>query len=603
MSTAIWMVTWSEPESRTPLKGCEGPNSVRQAMRPSISTSTSSSSRWPKSAWERSLTLYSRPDEVFSTESTMEKAHITRPAIYLSIAPSPPASTYLCPHFGFPIPLRTPAAADLPGRSPDHAQQYHEEEQGSGSLLVRNIPLSARAEDLRVPFERFGPVRDVYLPKDYYSGEPRGFAFVEFVDPYDASEAQYHMNRQVFFGREITVVLAAESRKRPEDMRTRTRVSGYSRGHEGRRSSHYGRSRSRSRSASPRPRGGGRARSRSYSPAPRRRDDYSASPRGRESHRSKSPVRHPKEHEEDKRRSYSPPGRDGGQRDADNGYEKRSPLAYSDGSPSLQRVARPSSGSPPGSRSRSPTLLPPAATKKVSRGSFGGSGGPAGPRNDFSRPAVLACVSRDGGPCFLLVVAARRGGACGIKRRRDASIQTQQQQQRETTTHHLRRQASAATPLPRHLISHQGWEAPAPVTPHGKKKRMGNETTEPAQPSPASARSIEIRDAATVPVRAAQYTACYRRALCHCPLPPLPHAHPLDKLSQDRGRDGTSLNLIYFLLCENKGREGAEVVVDLSQFDGWGRILVPLLLASLSLSGGRSPPYGHGPCMGCGGYS
>jgi FUS-interacting serine-arginine-rich protein 1 len=47
---------------------------------------------------------------------------------------------------------------------------------------------------------------------------------VEFVDPYDASEAQYHMNCQVFFGREITVVLAAESRKRPEEMRSRTKV-------------------------------------------------------------------------------------------------------------------------------------------------------------------------------------------------------------------------------------------------------------------------------------------------------------------------------------------------------------------------------------------
>lgn len=47
---------------------------------------------------------------------------------------------------------------------------------------------------------------------------------MEFVDPYDASEAQYHMNRQVFFGREITVVLAAESRKRPEEMRSRARV-------------------------------------------------------------------------------------------------------------------------------------------------------------------------------------------------------------------------------------------------------------------------------------------------------------------------------------------------------------------------------------------
>jgi hypothetical protein len=45
---------------------------------------------------------------------------------------------------------------------------------------------------------------------------------VEFVDAYDASEAQYHMNRQMFAGREITVVLAADTRKRPEDMRRRT---------------------------------------------------------------------------------------------------------------------------------------------------------------------------------------------------------------------------------------------------------------------------------------------------------------------------------------------------------------------------------------------
>ncbi|EEE56668.1 hypothetical protein OsJ_06104 [Oryza sativa Japonica Group] len=237
------------------------------------------------------------------------------------------------------------------GRSPPRRGYGGRKEQGSGSLLVRNIPLSCRAEDLRVPFERFGPVRDVYLPKDYYTGEPRGFAFVEFVDPYDASEAQYHMNRQVVFGREITVVLAAESRKRPEEMRSRARVRGYS-DHEGRRSSHYGRSRSRSRSRSPRYRG--RPRSRSYSPAPRRRDDYSASPQRKDTHRAKSPRRQPKEHEVDKkRRSYSPANKDGDRRDADNGYEKRSPPADSDGSPPHRRSPRQSSGSPPGSRSRS----------------------------------------------------------------------------------------------------------------------------------------------------------------------------------------------------------------------------------------------------------
>jgi len=54
--------------------------------------------------------------------------------------------------------------------------------------------------------------------------EPRGFAFVQFVDPYDASEAQYHMNRQIFAGREISVVVAEETRKRPEEMRQRTRA-------------------------------------------------------------------------------------------------------------------------------------------------------------------------------------------------------------------------------------------------------------------------------------------------------------------------------------------------------------------------------------------
>lgn len=54
--------------------------------------------------------------------------------------------------------------------------------------------------------------------------EPRGFAFVQFVDGYDAAEAQYHMNGRTFAGREISVVVAAETRKRPEDMRRRTGV-------------------------------------------------------------------------------------------------------------------------------------------------------------------------------------------------------------------------------------------------------------------------------------------------------------------------------------------------------------------------------------------
>lgn len=29
-------------------------------------------------------------------------------------------------------------------------------------------------------FTQHGPVRDVYLPLDYYTREPRGFAYVEY---------------------------------------------------------------------------------------------------------------------------------------------------------------------------------------------------------------------------------------------------------------------------------------------------------------------------------------------------------------------------------------------------------------------------------------
>ncbi|KAK9154303.1 hypothetical protein Sjap_001783 [Stephania japonica] len=209
-------------------------------------------------------------------------------------------------------------------------------EPNHGSLLVRNIPLSCR--------------------------EPRGFAFVQFVDPYDAGEAQYHMNRQMFAGREITVVVAAENRKRPEEMRQRHRPRFVEEPYGGRRS-HYGnrRSRSRSRSRSPRHPSAsrGRYRSRSYSPAPRGRDDYSVSPRGRNAERSRSPRDHPEDTSNDRvhRRSYSPGYSNGNNRVADDGYPEK-PAYNPDEGRREWRSPRRASRSPSGSRSRSADISP-----------------------------------------------------------------------------------------------------------------------------------------------------------------------------------------------------------------------------------------------------
>ncbi|CAN0927513.1 Serine/arginine-rich SC35-like splicing factor SCL30A [Linum grandiflorum] len=92
------------------------------------------------------------------------------------------------------------------------------------SLLVRNLRHDCRPEDLRRPFGQFGQLKDIYLPRDYNTGQPRGFGFIQFVDPGDAAEAKYHMDGEVLFGRELTVVFAEENRKKPSEMRARDRV-------------------------------------------------------------------------------------------------------------------------------------------------------------------------------------------------------------------------------------------------------------------------------------------------------------------------------------------------------------------------------------------
>nr|XP_010932937.1 serine/arginine-rich SC35-like splicing factor SCL30A isoform X2 [Elaeis guineensis] len=164
------------------------------------------------------------------------------------------------------------------------------------SLLVRNLRRDCRPEDLRRPFGQFGPLKDIYLPRDYYTGEPRGFGFVQYVDPNDAAEAKYQMDGQILLGRELTVVFAEENRKKPADMRARERLRG--RAYDNRRSPRYSRSpryarpRSRSRSYdSPSPKRGHY--SRSVSPQDRSRlhrdRSYSGSPAYSRS-RSRSPI-------------------------------------------------------------------------------------------------------------------------------------------------------------------------------------------------------------------------------------------------------------------------------------------------------------------------
>ncbi|XP_008656499.1 serine/arginine-rich SC35-like splicing factor SCL33 [Zea mays] len=100
--------------------------------------------------------------------------------------------------------------------------------------------------------------------------EPRGFGFIQYFDPEDASDAKYHMDGKMLLGRETVVVFAEENRKKPSDMRAREKISGRGR-------SYDGRLRSRSPGLNDSPRGRLRSQSRSYSPALKQKH-YSRSP-------------------------------------------------------------------------------------------------------------------------------------------------------------------------------------------------------------------------------------------------------------------------------------------------------------------------------------
>ncbi|KAL9232825.1 hypothetical protein vseg_007890 [Gypsophila vaccaria] len=189
-------------------------------------------------------------------------------------------------------------------RTPPHTRRKHYDEPRHhrrrspppSGLLVRNIPLDTRPEELRVPFEKIGPVKDVYLPRDYYTGEPRGFGFVKYRYPEDAAKAKDKLNYTIIGGREIHIVYAEENRKTPREMRKTGHPSGR---YEGRRRSPARSPRRRRKSYSRSPDTKRRA-SRSVSRSPPHRVARSPSP-GRDS---------PSDEREYKRRLISPSPRD-----------------------------------------------------------------------------------------------------------------------------------------------------------------------------------------------------------------------------------------------------------------------------------------------------
>ncbi len=80
-------------------------------------------------------------------------------------------------------------------------------------IYVGNLSRDVTEEDLRQAFEPFGEVASVNVIKDQFSGQSRGFGFVEMPAKTEAQAAINGLNGKALKGRMLTV---NEARPRPE---------------------------------------------------------------------------------------------------------------------------------------------------------------------------------------------------------------------------------------------------------------------------------------------------------------------------------------------------------------------------------------------------
>jgi RNA recognition motif-containing protein len=95
-------------------------------------------------------------------------------------------------------------------------------------IYVGNLPHDVSEINLRQAFEAFGQVSSATIVKDRYSGQPRGFGFVEMLDQTEAQAAIQNLNGKELLGQQMKV-----NEARPRTDRGRSGGQGGHRGQPG----------------------------------------------------------------------------------------------------------------------------------------------------------------------------------------------------------------------------------------------------------------------------------------------------------------------------------------------------------------------------------
>jgi RNA recognition motif-containing protein len=83
------------------------------------------------------------------------------------------------------------------------------------NIYIGNLAYSITGDDLRDSFGEFGEVSSANVITDKFSGQSKGFGFVEMPDDGDAEKAIEALNEQPLGGRSVRVNQAKPREERP----------------------------------------------------------------------------------------------------------------------------------------------------------------------------------------------------------------------------------------------------------------------------------------------------------------------------------------------------------------------------------------------------
>jgi len=108
---------------------------------------------------------------------------------------------------GHPAPQLASARQD---RAPPGAERSPEKAHVTNRLYVGNLSFSTNQATIEAAFAACGEVREVAMPTDRETGQPRGFAFVTMGNAQAASAAIAQLNGTLLDGRPLKVNEAQE---------------------------------------------------------------------------------------------------------------------------------------------------------------------------------------------------------------------------------------------------------------------------------------------------------------------------------------------------------------------------------------------------------